>query len=311
MKLYRFDIKLKGAFATPPKGDTFFGQFCWQIVQNRDSSFLEELLDGYTANRPFAIFSDILPQNRIQKPPIPDSLFGIAFDPKKRKEIKAKNIIDLEKLKENKYLYNKEFILKKVESQKDFKVKESIVVRNSINRLTFTTDKGFDPFANYRFDYQSDNATFYLMLDERLSIEDTTIFLEQIGQIGFGKDSSVGRGKYDIIKVSEYQFDNNNTNALITLSPSILSNQGFTQAWYNTFTRFGKHGNYLTHSLVWKNPILMADSFALIKSEKKEFIGQGLGGDGKISKALPQTVHQGYAITIPVTLEVENETFFA
>lgn len=311
MKLYRFDIKIKGAFATIPKGDTFFGQVCWQIVQYYGKERLDGLLKEYTSGKPFAIISDILPQNRIQKPPIPNSLFGIAFDPKKRKETKSKNIISIENLEKSGYCYDKKFVTEKAESQKEFTYQESIVVRNAINRLTSTTDKGFDPFANERYDYKCDDATFYILLDDRFPVEMAQEVLEQIGQTGLGKDATIGRGRYHITSVKEHTFDNKTANALITLSPSVLSNQGFDTAWYDTFTRFGKHGNYLAHSLVWKNPILLANSFALVKSKPKQFIGVGLGGDGTISKAMPESVHQGYAITIPVKLEIEHETISA
>ncbi len=310
MKLYRIDIEIESAFATIPKGDTFFGQFCWQIVQNKGNSKLETLLKDYN-QKPFAIISDLLPDNCIKKPPVADSLFGIEFNPKKRKIIKAKNIVNIQKLEENNFVYNKEFIENKIEMDKKYKTKETIVVRNSIDRITSTTNKGFDPFTNFRYDYPIKNATFYLALDASISIEDAANYLEQIGKTGLGKDATVGRGKYRIKEIKEYCFNNPNANAMITLSPSILSNQDFEEVWYNVFTRFGKHGNYLAHALVWKNPILLADSFALIKGSPKLYIGKGLGGDGTISKSMPQTVHQGYAITIPITLEFKNETVSA
>ncbi len=307
MKLYRFDIVLESAFATIPKGDTIFGQFCWQIVQNMGSNELDRLLETYQ-QAPFAIISDLLPANSIRKPPIADSLFGISFDPKKRKILKAKNMIDLDEFEQHAFRYNKRFIIDKIKSNEPYKIHETIVVRNAIDRLTSTTDTGFDPFANYRYDHGMPKATFYLMLDDRLPIEDARRYLEQIGKTGLGKDATIGRGRYRIKSVREYRFDNPDANAMMTLSPSVLHGQGFKKVWYDTFTRFGKHGNHLAHALVWKNPILMADSFALIYSDPKPYIGQGLGGDGSISKAMTQTVHQGYAITIPITLEVDNET---
>lgn len=310
MKLYRFDITLESAFATIPKGDTFFGQFCWQIAQNSGNETLDTLLETY-ATTPFAILSDILPANCIKKPPVADSLFGIAFDPKKRKVLKAKNIVSIDDLETHRFQYDKQFIVNNIKTDNAYKLHEAVIVRNAINRLTSTTDSGFDPFSMYRYDYHIKDATFYLMLDDRLSVDVATQYLEQIGKTGLGKDATTGRGKYRIKKVYEHSFDNADANAMITLSPSVLSDQGFEKVWYDTFTRFGKHGNYLAHALVWKNPVLMADSFALVYGEPKPYIGKGLGGDGSISKAMPKTVHQGYAITIPITLEFENETISA
>ncbi len=313
MNLYKIKIKIKTPFATIPKGDTIFGHLCWQIVQNQGEEALHNLLSDYK-NEPFMVISDFLINNTISKPPISNSLFGIKFDPKKRKEIKAKNIIKIDELIENKFILNKDFINNKTYLKKEYEYKESIVIRNSIDRLTSTTKKGFDPYASYRYDYDlkiNNIAYLYILIDNNkdISIEQIYKYLKQIGDSGFGKDASIGYGKFDVIEYKEFEFKNDNTNALITLSPSVLSKQNFKKAWYETFVRFGKHGNYLAHSLVWKNPIILADSFALVISEYKKYIGQGLGGNGEISKSLKETVHQGYAITIPVTLELENEEF--
>ena len=226
MKLYRFDIILESAFATIPKGDTFFGQFCWQIVQNAGSNTLDKLLEMYVTT-PFAILSDILPANCIKKPPVADSLFGIAFNPKKRKVLKAKNIININDLENYKLCYDKHFITNSIKTDKSFKLHEAVIVRNAINRLTSTTDKGFDPFSNYRYDYHINDATFYLMLDDRLSIDAATQYLEQIGKTGLGKDATTGKGKYRIKEVHEHSFENPDANAMITLSPSVLYDQGF------------------------------------------------------------------------------------
>ncbi len=311
MRLYKVDIRLRGAFATVPKGDTIFGQLCWQIVQNEGRETLEKLLVGYL-EKPFVVISDMLIGNSVKKPPLPDSLFGIAFDPAKRKENKAKNIIILDELIANRLVYDRAFIENHTKYEKAYKVKESIVVRNSISRITSGTKRGFDPFSNYRYDFNREDATLYVLIDEEM-IDAETIekALGDIGKTGLGKDATVGNGKYEIVSFVPFSFENPDANALLTLSPSILYGQGFERAWYDVFTRFGKHGNYLAHRLVWKNPILMAESFALILSETKQYIGKGLGKDGKISKSMPQTVHQGYAITIPLKVEFDHETVYA
>ena len=41
--------------------------------------------------------------------------------------------------------------------------------------------------------------------------------------------------------------------------------------------------------------------------ENRSFFGQGLGGDGTLSKSLPKTVHQGYAPVIGIRLPALDE----
>ncbi len=75
-------------------------------------------------------------------------------------------------------------------------------------------------------------------------------------------------------------------------------------SYYQTFTRFGRHGDRAVHEQgkPFKNPILLAQTAALFTTAIPEsgFIGQGLGGDGTLSKTLETTVHQGYAPVIAV-----------
>jgi CRISPR-associated protein Csm4 len=51
--------------------------------------------------------------------------------------------------------------------------------------------------------------------------------------------------------------------------------------------------------------VLLADSAAGLTPasyEPRALTGQGLGGNGSLSRALPETVHQGYAPVIGVHL---------
>jgi len=47
MTRYKLKISMRSAFATPPKGDTLFGQLCWHIVETEGVKKLETVLKGY------------------------------------------------------------------------------------------------------------------------------------------------------------------------------------------------------------------------------------------------------------------------
>ncbi len=304
MTLFRLQIEVRSAFATPPKGDTLFGQLCWQIAETEGTKRLEELLAGYTEGRPFAVVGDMLPEDMLLFPPVPLSHLGIAFDPKKRKEIKRRRAFSMEQLQQNGGRMDaalKDSCISAESSQ----WAETIQMRNSIDRIGGTTGEGFDPFASMRSDLRTGEATLYLLIDEeRIERQIIEKAFQTMGTAGFGKDATVGRGRFNVVSCKPFAFTANEPNALLTLAPSVLADQGFEEAYYEPFTRFGKHGGHLAHGLPWKNPVLMADTFALIHSvAPRPFIGMGLGGDGSISARLPQTVHQGYAPTVSVRLE--------
>jgi CRISPR-associated protein Csm4 len=182
-------------------------------------------------------------------------------------------------------------------------------MRVKINRDTGTTGTGFDPFANVRFEYaESSAAALYVLLDtERLESNDVHKLLMMLGKTGFGKDATIGRGQFSVRAVTSLIWDYSNANGIITLSPSVLT-RCKAEAFYEPFTRWGKHGDHLANGgNVWKNPILMADTFAAVMgTDNSSFIGKGLGGDGSISHTLPETVHQGYAIGLPVSLDIKR-----
>ena len=148
-------------------------------------------------------------------------------------------------------------------------------------------------------------ATLFFLVDEtRIDVETIRKGFEAIGKAGFGKDATIGRGRFSVLGCERFEFAAKKPNALLTLAPSVLSGQGIEEAYYEPFTRFGKHGGPLAHGLPWKNPVLMADTFALVHSDSpRPFIGIGLGRDGSISTRFPQTVQQGYAPVISVRLE--------
>lgn len=303
--IYKIKLKLKSLFATPPKGDTLFGQFCWSIVRLYGEDKLANLLDGYTRGTPFVVTSDFLPKNHICKPPIPDFLLGVSSNVSERKALKNKKYICIDELVSSGYNYSKEFIAKCSKDKKAFELKDEVQIRNSINRLSGTTgdgESGFAPFANEVSFFPFDEATLYVYSDGHIDKDTIVETLSYIGKSGFGKDATVGRGRFDVTQIEEVAFNCTDFNAYITLSPAILSE--YNEIYYEPFVRYGKHGDALAHSQVWKNPILLADSFAcVISDEKKEFIGKGLGGNGEISRTLKATVHQGYSVVIPARVD--------
>ena len=96
----------------------------------------------------------------------------------------------------------------------------------------------------------------------------------------------------------------------MTLAPCAAQGLGFdgAQSYWRVLTRFGRHGN--AHALAgnpFKTPVLMAATGAVLvpagEFTARPFVGQGLGGAGKLSRAEPATVQQGYAPSVPINLE--------
>lgn len=293
MKLIKVKITPHSSFVTFPKGDTLFGHFAYH-------SFLkgEETFQNYVDDKPKIIFSDILPDGYLYKPTLPLSHFVNTRAEERelernKKEFKKRNWIKIEQFQNN----------MKLENQKDFYPYEKlefyeteIKVRNSLNRVSFSTDDSgeFAPFSleELSFTYQ---PVIYVMFDEdSFNQEQILERLNLIGKVGFGKKGSIGKGHFSAELDKEFKgFDEIESQYCITLSPTILNKQpNIQKAYYNTFNRFGKSHSSQTP---FKKPLLMADSGAVVQLEKcKPYIGRGI--ENGISR---QSLVQGYSIVVP------------
>jgi CRISPR-associated protein Csm4 len=58
----------------------------------------------------------------------------------------------------------------------------------------------------------------------------------------------------------------------------------------------------------FKNPILLAQTAAVFFTNPPQsgFIGQGIGGQGELSKTIAATVHQGYAPIIAIQFNAKE-----
>jgi len=287
MKLIKVKITPLSSFVTFPKGDTIFGHFAYH-------SFLkgEDTFSNYVNEKPKIIFSDILPDGYLYKPTLPLKAFGV--DESEKKEFRKKAWISVDNLQQGELLEAKELTFYKTQ----------IKVRNSLNRVSFSTDDSgeFAPFSleEISFVYQ---PVIYVMFDEEVfKAEEIVERFNLIGKVGFGKKGSIGKGHFEAkIDKSFEGFDEVESEYYLTLSPTILNKQpNIEKAYYNTFNRFGKSHSSQTP---FKKPLLMADSGAVVKLEMREpYLGRGV--DNGINR---QSLVQGYSIVVPFEFKgVEN-----
>lgn len=341
MKTYLITIKPTSGFGTPIKGDTLFGQLCWQIYydQNLLGKTLDELLSDYD-NSPFLVLSSAYPKINdevaLKRPELPiDMLFN--FDNlskeqiiKERKKFKGKKwlLISLNKpnisIKQDKLYFSDEDLFEKFINSLDLEKRRnlrksgfnSVIIdfeqmHNTINRLTGKTGEGrFAPFSVDQKVYIPElELAVFVGLREDLKIDMVINALERIGKIGYGKDSSIGLGKYIVKDLSEIDlkkiFVINNANACYTLSPSVPDKYNYKMIYFSPFIRFGRHGDRLAKSAnPFKNPVIMADEGAVYVLQnslpEKPYIGKAIKGLSKVKK---ETVHQGYSLFIPIKVE--------
>jgi len=294
MKLYKYTIKPTSSFGTPLKGDTLFGQLCWAVRYLYGEETLTALLKEY-ATDPFLIVSDAFPTGYLPKPKMPSSY--LKEDTKQKKENRKKVWLTQQELQ------NGEYNLARKDKDIALLDKQSTTIHNALNYLTFHTGDGdgFDPYGTD--EYILGEKDIYFAIDEnRFDNNKLKKSVGFIATLGYGKDTTIGKGRFEIINITETEIDTTQSTSYMTLSPFSPKGQKFEKIFYDPFVRFGKHGYEKAHQKAFKKPLLLADSTSVVKlshslSPKKPYIGKALEN---ISDSHPETKHQGYSIVIPI-----------
>jgi CRISPR-associated protein Csm4 len=183
---------------------------------------------------------------------------------------------------------------------------------NSVNRLTGTTGGGaFAPYTQTQHWFgEGVRLGCWLLYDsERLSADDLRGLLDDVGRSGYGRDASIGLGKFAVEEAAPDTLPRQEgANACYTLAPCAPQGLGLDpkRSHYEVFTRFGRHGdNAVQTGRPFKAPVLLAQTAAVLLPPalpEQGFVGQGLGGYGTLSNAIAETVQQGYAPFVGVRL---------
>lgn len=290
MRLIKVSISPVSNFATTLKGDTLFGQMCWSIVHLYGETRLVSLLDDYKT-APFMVVSDAFAKGYLLKPVMPGDYLGENSADKKSN--RKKIWLQLDALLEGNYTEAK--------SGEELQMKEEpfTQMHNSLNYHTFTTDdKGFAPYGESEM--KLGDKDIYVLIDEtRISSEELQQIVKFTGHYGYGKDSSIGKGRFELLESEEVKITAD-SKTFMTLSPSSLKDMDVERLFYQPFVRFGKFGASRAHKNAFKRPLLLADTAAVLhfsQKRKLSFIGRSIDG---VSEAYRDAVHQGYAITVPI-----------
>lgn len=327
MQRYRLTLAPLTAFGTPLSGDTLFGQLCWTLRHQLGNERLVQLLQGYAAGNPFAVVSDAMPSGHIPLPVVPSRLWQQGSDDSvaNRKALKKKRWLPLDAFTADFSKWQSlarsdaEAALAQGCAQAGTRLRDQ--PHNTINRQTGTTGEGaFAPYTMPQiwFD-QAMRLDVHVVLDQtRLSLAELTAAIDAIGSTGYGRDASIGLGKFQRTTEPAVVDDRPvaGGNSYLTLGPCAPQGQGFCphRSTYQVLTRFGRHGDLAVQSgNPFKRPVLMARAAGVFWPQtvdaSRRFIGQGLGGANQpVSSTMPETVHQGYAPVIVIRCPEEALT---
>lgn len=297
-------------FGTLPLGDTLLGQLCWLIRHRRGEKELRNLLQGYLEGHPFAVVSDAFPKGYVTHPMLPLSHFS-GVNPQNRKALKKRVWLPISALREPPVNWLEYAVTEPTPNGQPFRTTRA-QSHNSINRRTGTTDLGdFAPYTMPQTWYTTDvELDCHLLFDpERIERETILGLFADMGRVGFGRDANIGLGRFKVTESAPcLPSIDKDAEAYLTLAPCTPQGLGFDpeRSSYEVFTRFGRHGDIGVHKgNPFKTPLLMARTGAVLVPEHfahAPFIGQGLGGAERLSRSIPETIHQGFAPVIGIRL---------
>ena len=316
MKYYFFEIDPESSFSSPLSGDILFGHICWEIAY--DSTLvgkLDDLLKNYSQT-PFVVTSSMFPiiNNEwiLPRPSLPSKYWvkTTEKDVMKRKELEKKKFFNLQKngLSLSKRRKEEKFdcFLSVDEFLQEWK-KEEIETHVSISRLVGTSgQEGFSPYTTNTVFFRPGLHLGFLVLSD-LDSKSIEKIIRRIGEGGYGKDVSSGKGKFTVRKISQWnpqEYSPKNADAYYSLSPSVVQNE--EEIYCETFTRFGRLGrDFALDKNPFKNPVIFAKEGAVIKSNdssNKGYIGSILENVSKRK----EVVGQGYAPILPIHVGWED-----
>ena len=288
MNLYKTTITPKSNFSSKLKADQLFGQFCWAIRYSLGEERLKELLSNYE-QQPFIVFSDAFAKGFLPKPSLPSKLLN--ENAKEKKQNRKKIWLTLNQLQKG------EFNKAKTDDEVENFDKENVVIRNSINYLTFTTGDGFDPYSKDEFSL-SPKDIYFLLDEEQFNLSDFLKAFTLLSQMGYGADTTIGKGVFEFEEPKKIDIDFFST-TFMALSPFIPYGLKCKKIFYEPFVKFGKSGYDRAYTNPFKKPLIFANSGAVVVFEEKQklqFIGKAI----KNISIYKDVVHQGYTVLLPI-----------
>ena len=283
MKSLKIAIHFTSPVASLMQSDTIFGQFAWWYRYKYGEERLTDALKGFET-QPFAVFSDGFLENTISMPILkPQSLSKIKDNLgekyyEKMKEVKSARYINLDDKWLNGENINFFSIYHFMNCKSEKKIKRQKFIRNSINRISDTTEEGLYSIEETFFN-SSVNVDIYAKYDEnKISENEIEEIFDEIGSFGFGKDKSTGKGRFRIVKIEENPkiLDAKQTNAFVSLSSGIFD-ENCSILFGKKFTKFGKHSEELVFKNPFKNPVILFKAGSVFKIKQvKDIYGRGL-----------------------------------
>ena len=331
-KNYTIEITLKSPVITSFQSDTIFGHICWAIrfLYQDGENKLRGFLNDYDVDKehPPLLVSNGVPLGYLPKPIIPP-ITQNELDVFVGKENRIANSFKIKTIKKLPFILKDSFeqlqmgtvtpftLFKKMDTDyatimNDLANEQSMVVQhNTVNRMEGKVKQGLYAQEETFYDTKAGKFVIYLKT-YYFSCEELKNIFTFIGEGGFGRDKSTGKGYFtsevnEGIDIREAE----NPNAFMTLSSFIPKENDPVNGYYHTLLKYGKLGGLYAkgtpevNNNPFKKPLIMFSAGSIFY-DKEYRIGKPYGAlldDVHHNKGIR---HYAYAFPIGINLKVED-----
>lgn len=315
MKILKYTLKPTSPWITALRSDTLHGLIVCQVREWEGEKACKELLESFLENKPAFTCSSAFPQGFLPHPVLPPILRShfkgqyantnhalidalqiykqykkIGYIPcdmwqKLKGKLKSKHIFQ-------EYCNNPWPIVKK-ENEEKLEIKHGTEPHNTISRNMQTTIEGGLFF--HEVNYSNDLLDVYVQAEDHVKFAE---YLGKLGEVGFGADSTVGKGRFKIVgeaddKTADFQAKGSHYMSLSVLSSEDLGN---IEGYYKLFTKKGKTWVGKSSLSPFKKPFLALEEGAIIKNLPKSGVLKNIHPDSDI-------IQMCHALALPCTME--------
>lgn len=300
------------AFGAPVLGCTLFSRWVAEMARRCDANTLATRLQGYLGGRPFLVVGDPRPKGFVPRP-------ALALH-----EFTHPTGIDAKQIKARRWVPERS-VGTALSRWLDDAATDDELQRSPASSLTAIVHpdlrSGFSgPCAGAAtwpvLHYAALEWVIDILIDtKRLSSDEVSETLSLIGAVGFGAHAARGLGKFAVGRLRRKEWPAATGN--IAYCMGLCSPPPLSRSRGNKFARYrpriirGWSSPSAQHARVEhaKVPLLLAEAGALFQIEEGSVIncfGQGIGGQGSLSRIEPRAVAQGYAPVLTVMLHDEG-----
>ena len=311
--LVRLKLKPLGVWTTPWQADSLLGSLACAWARSRGQDALRrDFLDPWLANEPLFVISDAFPVDAL---PAPANLPLWDWPPKKRKTVKKLHWVtpaDFADVQHGKQ--------PSLEISPEVSIRNHVRLRNAVSRISNTAGEGGElfevPFSNLS---ETDAGLTIFARACNGGLEILMESLEMLGRTGYGADTSVGHGGFELnggpTPCPELD-DVPGADAFISLSTSQPAADDPTDGFWRVFVKYGKLAPEFHSIAVFKRPQVMLEAGACFHTHgsPKPFYGASIGPERLLSKNACESlaarsihpVQAAFALAVPMIWRKET-----